>query len=94
VHDATFACSDLPTFTRVDDLGLKFTGKRVEQHGAVLGRLIVQPDNGCRCCDRADTPRDTVPHRVQVRLASRHEQHGTAARNAVSSQSAVGVGGH
>ena len=37
VPDATFACPDLTTFCRLDELGLEVTGQRVEPDRALLG---------------------------------------------------------
>jgi hypothetical protein len=34
--DAGFACADLTTFCRLDELGLEVTGQRVEPDRAVL----------------------------------------------------------
>ena len=58
---ATFAHPGLTTFCRLDKLGLKVTGQRLELGRAVLVRRVVGPDQRCyRCgcegteCDRWD----------------------------------------
>ncbi len=38
--DATFACPDLTTFTRLDGLGLEVTGRRLEQDVSVGARQV------------------------------------------------------
>lgn len=50
VPDATFACPDLTTFCRLDELGLAVTGQRLEPDRAVLACRIVEPDGWCRRC--------------------------------------------
>jgi hypothetical protein len=64
VLDATagagFACPDLTTFARVDELGLIVTGQRLEPERAVLACRVVEPDDWCRCCGCQGTLRDTV----------------------------------
>ena len=42
--DATFACPDLTTFCRLDELGLEVTGQRLEPDRAVLACRVVEPD--------------------------------------------------
>ena len=37
VPEATFACPDLTTFCRLDELGLEVTGQRLRSDRAVLG---------------------------------------------------------
>jgi hypothetical protein len=44
VADTTFACPDLTTFCRLDELGLVVTGQRLEPDRAVLACRIVQED--------------------------------------------------
>ncbi len=44
--DATFACPDLTTFCRLDDLGLEVTGQRLEPGRAVLACRVVETDPG------------------------------------------------
>ena len=48
--DAVFACPDLTTFCRLDELGLDVTGQRVEPDRAVLACRVVEPDRWCRRC--------------------------------------------
>jgi hypothetical protein len=36
VPDATFACPDLTTFTRLDELGLEVTGQRLEPDKSLI----------------------------------------------------------
>src|SRR5947207_959674 len=43
VPDATFACPDLTTFTRLDELGLEVIGQRLEPDCAVLACRVVDP---------------------------------------------------
>jgi transposase len=60
VLDATFACLDLTTFCRLDELGLEAVGQRLEPDRAVLACRVVEPDQWCRRCGCEGTPRDTV----------------------------------
>ncbi len=62
--DATFACPDLTTFCRLDQLGLEVTGQRLEPDRAVLACRVVDPDGWCRRCGCEGTPRDTVIRRL------------------------------
>ena len=62
--DATFACPDLTTFCRLDELGLEVTGQRLEPERAVLACRVVEPDAWCRRCGCEGTPRDTVTRRL------------------------------
>ena len=62
--DATFACPDLTTFTRLDELGLEVTGQRLEPGGAVLACRVLEPDVWCRRCGCEGTPRGTVVRRL------------------------------
>lgn len=62
--DATFACPDLTTFCRLDELGLEVTGQRVEPGRAVLSCRVVEPDIWCRRCGAEGTARDTVTRRL------------------------------
>ena len=41
---AGFACADLTTFCRLDELGLEVTGQRLEPDRAVLACRVVEPD--------------------------------------------------
>ena len=58
--DATFACPDVTTFCRLDELGLDVVGQRLEPDRAVLACRVVEPDQWCRRCGCEGTPRDTV----------------------------------
>jgi len=60
VYDATFACPDLTTFCRLDELGLVVTGQRVEPDRAVLACRVAEPDQWCHRCGGEGVPRDTV----------------------------------
>ncbi len=62
--DATFACPDLTTFTRLDELGLEAVGQRLESGRAVLACRVVEPDEWCRRCGCQGTARDTVTRRL------------------------------
>jgi transposase len=64
VSDATFACPDLTTFARLDELGLEATGQRLEPDRAVLACRVVEPDQWCRRCGCLGSPRDTVTRRL------------------------------
>ena len=44
VPDATFACPDVTTFCRVDELGLVVVGQRLEPQRAVLACRVVEQD--------------------------------------------------
>ena len=64
--DATFACPDLGTFCRLDELGLEVTGQRLEPGRAVLA-CRVEPgeyDRWCRRCGAEGASRDTVVRRL------------------------------
>jgi transposase len=60
VSDATFACPNLTTFCRLDELGLEVTGQRLEPDRAVLICRVVADDQWCRRCGCPGAPRDTV----------------------------------
>ena len=62
--DATFACPDLTTFCRLEELGLEVTGQRLEPDRAMLACRVVEPDQWCRRCGCEGTPRDTVIRRL------------------------------
>jgi transposase len=64
VSDATFACPDLTTFCRLDELGLEATGQRLEPDRAVLACRVMEPDEWCHRCGCPGTPRDTVVRRL------------------------------
>jgi transposase len=64
VPDATFACADLTTFCRLDELGLEVTGQRLEPEWALLACRVLEPDRWCRRCGCEGTPRDTVVRRL------------------------------
>jgi hypothetical protein len=44
VSDATFACPDLTTFARLDELGLEWSGQRLEPDRAVIACRVVEAD--------------------------------------------------
>ena len=50
MRNATFACPDLTTFCRLDELGLEVVGQRLEPGRAVLACRVVEPDEWCRRC--------------------------------------------
>ena len=58
--DATFACPDLTSFCRLDELGLEVTGQRLEPHRAVLACRPIGLDGWCRRCGCQGFPRDSV----------------------------------
>ena len=58
--DATFACPDLTTFCRLEELGLEVVGQRLEPDRAVLACRVVEPDSWCRRCGCEGVSRDTV----------------------------------
>ena len=62
--DATFAAPDLTTFTRLDCLGLRVVGQRVEPDRTVLACRVVADDPWCRRCGCEGRPRDTVVRRL------------------------------
>jgi transposase len=68
VSDATagagFACADLTTFCRLDELGLEVTGQRLEAARAVLACRVVEPDEWCHRCGCRGAARDTVQRTV------------------------------
>lgn len=66
MHDATFACPDLTTFCRLDELGLVAVGQRLEPDRAVLACRVVddEADRWCRRCGCEGAPRDTVTRRL------------------------------
>ncbi|MGW1554823.1 hypothetical protein ACWCQX_51540, partial [Streptomyces sp. NPDC002346] len=59
-----FACPDLTTFCRLDELVLEVTGQRFEPDRAVLACRVVEPgdsiDRWCRRCGLEGMARDTV----------------------------------
>ncbi len=62
--DATFACPDLTTFCRLDELGLEVLGQRLEPDRAVLACRVVDGDQWCRRCGCEGSPRDSVTRRL------------------------------
>src|SRR3954463_6144288 len=64
LSDATFACPDLTTFARLDELGLEVTGQRVDPDRVVLACRVVDPDQWCCRCGCQGVPRDTVSRRL------------------------------
>src|SRR3954466_7992175 len=57
---AEFACPDLTTFCRLDELGLVVTGQRLEPDRALLACRVLEPDQWCRRCGCQGVPRDSV----------------------------------
>ena len=68
MYDATggagFACADLTTFCRLDELGLEVIGQRVEAGRAVLACRITEEDRWCRRCGEQGTSRDSVTRQL------------------------------
>ncbi|MEV0291917.1 ISL3 family transposase [Kribbella sp. NPDC050820] len=67
MSDVTFACPDLTTFARLDELGLEVVGQRLEPHRAVLACRVVGADDAdgwCRRCGCEGTVRDCVVRRL------------------------------
>ena len=64
MRDATFACPDLTTFCRLDELGLEVVGQRLEPDRAVLACRVVASDQWCRRCGCEGAARDTVTRRL------------------------------
>ena len=64
VPHATFACPDLTTFCRVDELGLEVVGQLLEPGRAVLACRVVEPDDWCRRCGCQGTACGTVVRRL------------------------------
>ena len=64
MFDATFACPDLTTFARLDELGLTVVGQHLEPTRAVLACRVVEPDSWCRRCGCEGSPRDSVTRRL------------------------------
>lgn len=68
MHDATggagFACADLTTFCRLDELGLEVTGQRMDPDRAVLACRITDDDSWCRRCGEQGGVRDTVTRQL------------------------------
>ena len=62
--DATFACPDLTTFCRLDELGLQVLGQRLEPKRAVLACRVLEPDDWCRRCGCEGVPRGSVVRRL------------------------------
>ena len=64
MHDATgragFACADVTTFCRLDELGLEVTGQRLDPDRAVLLCRITEEDRWCLRCGEQGVPRDSV----------------------------------
>ena len=64
MSDATFACPDLTTFCRLDELGLEVVGQRLEADRAVLACRVADPDDWCHRCGEQGVARDTVVRRL------------------------------
>jgi len=50
VLDATFACPDLITFCRLDELGPEVLGQQLEPDQSVLACRVNEPDRWCQRC--------------------------------------------
>ncbi|GCB46719.1 ISL3 family transposase [Streptomyces sp. NL15-2K] len=61
---AGFACPDLTTFCRLDELGLEAIGQRREVDRAVITCRVVKSDQWCRRCGGEGVPRDSVVRRL------------------------------
>jgi transposase len=66
VPDAIFACPDLTTFCRLDELGLEVVGQRLDPGRAVLACRVTpgEFDRWCRRCGAEGVVRDTVIRRL------------------------------
>ena len=64
MFDVTFACPDLTTVTRLDELLLEVVGQRPEPDRAVLACRVVEPDQWCRRCGCEGTARGSVVRRL------------------------------
>jgi transposase len=68
VHDATsgagFACADVTTFCRLDELGLEVTGQRLRPDRAVLACRVTDEDRWCRRCGEQGSVRDSVTRQL------------------------------
>ena len=62
--DATFACPDLTSFCRLDQLGLKVIGQQLQPDRAVLACRVVDSDRWCHRCGCEGVARDTVTRRL------------------------------
>jgi transposase len=64
VPDATgragFACADVTTFCRLDELGLEVTGQQLSTDRAVLACRVTDEDHWCRRCGEQGSPRDSI----------------------------------
>ena len=66
--DATFACPDVTTFCRLDELGLEVVGQRLEPGRAVLACRGVDDDGWCRRYGCQGAPRGSVVRRLAHEL--------------------------
>ena len=64
MSDGTFACPDLTTFCRLDELGLVVTGQRFDPDRAVLTCRVLEPDDWCGRCGCQGVARDTTTRRL------------------------------
>ena len=62
--DATFACPDVTTFCRLDELGVEVVGQRLEPDRAVLACRVVDDDGWCCRRGGQGAPRDSVVRRL------------------------------
>ena len=109
MRDATFACPDLSTFCRLDELGLVVTGQRLEPDRAVLACRVREADDWCHRCGEQGVARDTVVRRlahepfgwrptillvtVRPRVAPGHHGSGAAAGEDLPGRASVGAEG-
>ena len=57
---AIFDAPDLTAFCRLDELGLRAVGQRLEPDRAVIECHVIEPDDWCRRCGAQGVVRDTV----------------------------------
>ncbi|PQM49847.1 ISL3 family transposase [Mycolicibacter virginiensis] len=67
---AGFACADLTTFCRLDELGLEVTGQRLHPDRAVLACQVTAEDRWCRRCGEEGVVRDSITRQLA------HEPYG------------------
>ena len=69
-----FACADLTTFCRLDELGLEVTEQRLVPDGAVLACRVLEPDQWCRRCGCEGSSRlgNPIAGARAARLATYH----------------------
>ena len=60
MSQTTFANSDLTTFCRLDELGLRAVGQHLDRGRTMLECRVVERDDWCHHCGCQGVPRDTV----------------------------------